>query len=282
MNTAAYCIDPDILLARGKALHAEYAAAQPFPHIAVDGFFPEADLDAVLTEFPTPETIRWQRFNNQQERKLASSNERNLGPATRKLIWELNSQVFIEFLEALTGIQGLIPDPHLGGGGLHQIERGGHLGVHVDFNRHTRLQLDRRINLLIYLNKDWQEEYGGHLELWDRQMQHCIKKVLPLYNRMVVFSTTDFSYHGHPNPLTCPEGRTRKSLALYYYSNGRPAEEISGSHSTIFRNRPGEQWQPEKPKQGRARELIKDLMPPMLLRAIRRMRGAAPAEDQHE
>jgi Rps23 Pro-64 3,4-dihydroxylase Tpa1-like proline 4-hydroxylase len=148
--------------------------------------------------------------------------------------------VFIDFLETLTGITGLLPDPHLWGGGLHQIQRGGFLKVHADFNRHERLDLDRRLNLLVYLNKDWKEEYGGQLELWSRDMKRCEERVLPVFNRCVVFSTTDTSYHGHPDELTCPEGWTRKSMALYYYTTGRSAEETSQSHSTLYQERPGE------------------------------------------
>jgi len=165
-----------------------------------------------------------------------------MGNATMLLLHQLNSSTFLNFLESLTGIQGIIPDPHFNGGGLHQIERGGYLKIHVDFNRHKRLKLDRRLNLLLYLNRDWQEEYGGHLELWDRDMNRCHQRILPIFNRCVIFNTNDFSYHGHPDPITCPEGMTRKSLALYYYSNGRPADELQDSggkeaHSTIFRAR---------------------------------------------
>ena len=167
--------------------------------------------------------------------------ETQFGSATRALLYQLNSSVFIDFLETLTGIRGLIPDPHFWGGGVHQIVRGGFLKVHTDFNRHPRLKLDRRLNLLLYLNPEWQEEWGGHLELWDRGMAKCGKRILPIFGRCVVFSTTDFSNHGHPDPLNCPEGMTRKSLALYYYSNGRPSSETAGKHySTSFRRRPGE------------------------------------------
>ncbi len=112
--------------------------------------------------------------------------------------------------------------------------RGGFLKVHADFNWHPKLKLDRRLNVLIYLNRDWKDEYGGALELWDRSMTGPEKSVLPVFNRTVVFSTTDFSYHGHPHPLACPEATTRKSVSLYYYSNGRPDEEKSAPHDTIF------------------------------------------------
>ncbi len=133
------------------------------------------------------------------------------------------------------------------------------------FNRHEKLQLDRRLNLLIYLNKDWKEDYGGYFEMWNTEMTRCEKKVLPIFNRCVIFSTTDFSYHGHPEPLTCPEGWTRKSLALYYYSNGRPAEEISGDHSTLFKARPQENFTGKSfSEKNSVKTLVKKLVPPIV------------------
>jgi len=173
----------------------------------------------------------------------------------------MNSQVFLQFLQNLTGIEGLLPDPRLQGGGMHQIERGGRLGVHVDFNRHRTSKLDRRLNVLLYLNKDWSEDYGGHFEMWDRQMERCVQRVLPIFNRLVVFSTTETSWHGHPDPLTCPEDRTRKSLALYYYTNGRPDSEVAETHSTKFRTRPGETVENK-----REPLRLRDFVPPVLTR----------------
>lgn len=266
-----YSIDPDELMARARRLRPQYVSAAPFPHIVIDDFFPEEALLPILDEFPRPKQVDWQRFDSPNERKLALRDERQMGPATRQLMWELNSQVFVEFLEELTGIEGLIPDPHLVGGGLHQIERGGNLKIHADFNHHKRLKLDRRLNLLLYLNKDWPEEYGGHLELWDTQMKGCVKRVLPVFSRVVVFSTTDFSYHGHPNPLTCPEGRSRKSIAMYYYTNGRPAEEVSPVHTTLFVPRPGEDVKVEAERT--LRDVVKDLVPPIVLRGLKRLQG---------
>ena len=151
----------------------------------------------------------------------------------RWLLYQLNSSVFVNFLEELTGVGGLIPDPHFEGGGLHQIERGGFLKIHADFNRHPKLNLDRRLNLLLYLNEDWKDDYGGHLELWDREVARCVKRIAPVFNRCVVFTTTDFSFHGHPEPLACPPAVTRKSLALYYYSNGRPARSRPVERGTL-------------------------------------------------
>jgi len=107
---------------------------------------------------------------------------------------------------------------------------------------HPIFQLDRRLNMIVYLNQHWQEEYGGHLELWNRDMTRCEAKVLPVWNRTVVFNTTDFSYHGHPAPLCCPDSTTRKSISLYYYSNGRPAAERSAPHDTIFKKIHESEW----------------------------------------
>jgi Rps23 Pro-64 3,4-dihydroxylase Tpa1-like proline 4-hydroxylase len=270
-----FCFDRQQLQQLAAARHDEYAAAQPFPHVVVDDFLPEWVLDEVLTEFPSPREDAWWRFDSDNERKLATRDDSRMGDATRQLLAECNSAAFVDFLEELTGIRGLVPDPHLEGGGLHQIVRGGHLGVHVDFNRHPRTGLDRRLNALVYLNRDWREEYGGALELWGRDQTRCEKRILPLFNRLVVFSTTEHSFHGHPEPLTCPEDRTRKSLALYYYSNGRPEEggASATTHNTIWKAEPGNGAR----GRGRVKAVVRLLTPPVLLDAARAARRRARA-----
>lgn len=217
------------------SLRDTYTHAKPFPHIALDGLFPDEDLDRVLRDFPAPAAMRWAEFDNPQEKKLGFYYERSVLPETvRSFVERMNSFEMLLWLEALTGIDGLIPDPYFGGGGLHQIEPGGFLKVHADFNVHPKLKLDRRLNMLIYLNRHWKEEYGGHLELWDADRKTCVERILPFFNRTVIFSTTDTSFHGHPHPLTSPPGVTRKSVSLYYYTAGRPADERSAAHDTIF------------------------------------------------
>jgi Rps23 Pro-64 3,4-dihydroxylase Tpa1-like proline 4-hydroxylase len=272
-STLKFQLDLEYLNQLVAKHRSDYAQAIPFPHIVIDDFLPPALLESVLHEFPQVNSIQWQTFNSSAEKKLASNHERQMGELTRFLLYQLNSSTFLTFLEQLTGIEGLIPDPHFVGGGLHQIERGGFLKMHVDFNRHTTLNLDRRLNLLIYLNQDWQEAYGGNLELWDQDMTRCEQKILPIFNRCVIFSTTDFSYHGHPNPLTCPEGQTRKSLALYYYSNGRPAEEVSGGHSTLFKTRPNEQLESAPARTIAIKTIAKKFVPPILWDLGNTLRG---------
>lgn len=218
----------------------EYHTAHPFPHIILDNFMPERVVTEIIEKFPRPNQLKWKEYDEVEEKKLAFSQVEQLPEAIIDVMYFLNSAPVLRFLESLTGIQKLIPDPYYEGGGLHQIETGGYLNIHADFNKYERLNLDRRLNLLLYLNQDWEETYGGHLELWDRNMTTCVKKILPIFNRCVIFSTTDYSYHGHPNPLTCPPDRTRRSLATYYYTNGRPEEEYSTPHTTLFQRRPGE------------------------------------------
>jgi Rps23 Pro-64 3,4-dihydroxylase Tpa1-like proline 4-hydroxylase len=254
----------------GASGHEIYANAKPYPHIVLDDFFDPEIVEGILEEFPKPDAIRWQRFDNANEIKLASAADASFGPLTRLFLYHLNSITFLEFLSQVTGVDNLIPDPRFEGGGLHQIVRGGKLGVHADFNKHAVYGLDRRLNLLLYLNKNWREEYGGHLQLWDRDMTRCEAKVSPIFNRVMIFNTTDFTYHGHPDPLACPEGITRKSLALYYFTNGRPAEEVSGEHSTLFRARGPEDLRPTTAQ--RARNLVRDLVPPIIMRQLSRAR----------
>jgi hypothetical protein len=218
-----------------STLRERYAAAQPFPHIALDGLFADDVLDDVLAGFPPPSDPAWARFENSLEKKLGNYGHlEELSPAIRGFLTGLNSPRMLEFLETLTGIDGLIPDPYFGGGALHQIVPGGFLKVHADFNWHPKLRLDRRLNMLVYLNRGWRSDWGGALELWDREMSGAAASIEPLFNRTVVFTTTDSSFHGHPRPLACPPDVTRKSVSLYYYSNGRPEAERSAPHDTIF------------------------------------------------
>jgi len=248
----------------GETRAIEYQTAQPFPHIVIDDLLPPDLLEYALREFPTPQQLRWIKYDDTHEIKLAFPVAEKMPASIRDVLYFLNSSQVLQFLEKLTGIDALIPDPYFTGGGLHQIERGGHLGVHADFNKLEQLRLERRLNLLLYLNKDWKEEYGGHLELWDRSMSECVKRVLPIFNRCVIFSTMDHSYHGHPLPLTCPEGRSRKSLATYYYTNGRPEEQESPSHSTLFKPRPGAVIKPLPRYKRVAKRIIRSLLPPIV------------------
>lgn len=218
-----------------RSLRGRYESGDPFPHIVLDGLFDDALLDRIVADFPKPGETRWMAFDSPTEKKLGYYHEHSrISDTIRAFLDAMNGFEMLRFLESMTGIEGLIPDPYFGGGGLHQIEPGGFLKIHADFNVHPKLRLDRRANMLVYLNRDWRDEWGGHLELWNDSMTECRQRIAPLFNRTVVFSTTDTSFHGHPHPLTSPPGVTRKSVSLYYYTNGRPEQERSAPHDTLF------------------------------------------------
>jgi len=217
----------------------KYANAKPFPHIALDGLFPKELLLQVSNEIPEvdiekggPCLDKRKCFHSPTESlKSFVDDEHDMGIYTILFFNEfLRSEKWGRFLDSLTGIQGVYADPIYFGSGIHSTSSGGSLDVHSDFNLHP-WGGDRRVNTFVYLNDDpWPEEYGGHLELWNREMTKCEQRILPTFGRYVVFSTTDFSYHGHPQPLTTPSNRSRKSLAMYYYTNGRPNEECINNH----------------------------------------------------
>jgi hypothetical protein len=225
-------------LATGAQLNAEYTSAQPFAHILLKDFFDDDYLRRLRAEIPSP-LVRTDLFHadvkNLQEHKFAWRDVPRLGPISHEMIGFLGSKPFLEYLSALTGIPGLMADPHLWGGGFHQIIRGGKLAVHADFNIHPITKVYRRLNLILYLNEDWKEEWGGSLELWNRDMTVCARRIAPAFNHTVIFSTTEDSYHGHADPLTCPPERVRQSLALYYYTHEYLVDHV---HSTLWQDRP--------------------------------------------
>ena len=226
------------------SLKSHYSLADPFPHIQIDNFFSNEYLETVLQEFPDLSKLTdSQNYKNQNEIKFANNDYKNFPKTIKDFFNFLNSQIFLNFLQTITSIkENLIADEQLNGGGLHEIKTGGLLKVHTDFSKHPTNNFDRRVNVLIYLNKDWKEQYKGCLELWDKEMKNCKQKILPSFNKMVIFSTTDFSNHGHPDPIECPKNISRKSIALYYFSRGRPKEEVLSvdqKNRTYFKNRLG-------------------------------------------
>ena len=221
-----------------------YLNGIPFPCIVIENFFDENFLNRVTRDFPDLSKIESsKKYMNKNEIKFANNDYTCFPESIKNLINFMNSKYYLDFLQKLTHIkEKLIIDPELNGGGLHEIKKGGVLKVHTDFNKHPSLDIDRRLNVLIYLNKNWRKEYGGDLELWDREMRNCKKKISPNFNKMVIFSTNDYSYHGHPDPVDCPLDLSRKSLALYYFSQGRPSTELNldkVKNQTYFEDRYG-------------------------------------------
>mmetsp|Transcript_38584 Transcript_38584/g.61839 ORF Transcript_38584/g.61839 Transcript_38584/m.61839 type:complete len:335 (-) Transcript_38584:511-1515(-) len=232
--------------------------AKPFPHVYLEDFLDPELVKAVNEEFAATDfatlceqsglkTTEEQKkvmcfyswINSRESKKSAIMDESVMGPYTRLVFALLKSSLFVKFLERLSGIENIIPDPHYRGSGLHQTGPGGFLRVHADFNRYARFQLDRRVNVFLFLNEEWDPAWGGALELWPRNMSRCEVKIQPLFNRLVIFRSTDFSYHGYTDPIRSPH--PRRSASMYYYTLGRPDDEKiapqaagTKSHGTLW------------------------------------------------
>jgi Rps23 Pro-64 3,4-dihydroxylase Tpa1-like proline 4-hydroxylase len=230
--------------AAGAALHERYIAAEPFPHIVIDDFLDRSLLVDIVENYPSREGKSY--FDRSQERLKYQYHAGDIDHGhTLNILSELNSRAFIAFLRELTGIKGLIADPYFSGGGLHETCNGGHLSIHADFNIHGVMKVERRLNLLIYLNEDWPEEFGGQLELWDKQMQKPVVEIAPLLGRAVIFNTSLDSYHGQPDPVSCPETRSRRSIATYYYTAFDNLIDAP-VRTTNFRARPNSADKPDR------------------------------------
>ena len=200
-----------------------FATAAPFPHVVVDDLFDPTSLRAMIGEFDGA-ADGWTYWHHVNERKRGLSDRARMGDGTRAVIAALEAPAFLGLLERLTGVSDLLADPHLDGAGLHETLPGGFLNVHTDFLAHTRERTWRReLNLLLFLNEQWEPAYQGWLEFWDASVSRCERRIEPRFNRCVVFRTSARSFHGVPSGVSCPPGRSRKSLALYYFSDaGRP------------------------------------------------------------
>jgi hypothetical protein len=214
---------------------AEFIAAAPYPHVVIDDFLPPETALGALEEFDQT-AEGWKHYTHYNERKMALTGVSWMLPRTRALFEALQSDRFVRLVETLTGIEPLLSDPDLDGAGMHRSTRGGFLNLHVDFQSHTKQShWSRQVNLLIYLNREWHDEWNGSLELWDRDLTQCVRKIPPVFNRCVLFNTCPGSYHGHPAPLACPEQESRKSLALYYFRDEGKALQLESTH---YRARP--------------------------------------------
>ncbi len=210
-------------------LSFQFRTADPFPHIAIDNFL-NAPREDVLQAYPSPDWPHWSKFKDYyQRRKMVCNDLSVIPPPLASLMIEMMSPPFLQFIQQLTGITGLIPDPYFDGGGLHCSGTGGILAPHTDFHFHERLGLYRRLNLLLYLNPEWQEEYGGCLELYKKGESTPTQIVVPEWGRCVIFQTDDKSVHGFSKPVVGE--RWRRSIALYYYTSSE-TPGFSGDTST--------------------------------------------------
>jgi 2OG-Fe(II) oxygenase superfamily len=221
----------------GLERREQYRDARPFPHAVFDGFLGETRALPLAGRFPGPEHTAWMRRDYPEQAARMGQLQRTgfagVEPALRHLLAELSGMAFLDFLGALTGIEGLIGDPHFRGAGPSLTLPGGHLALHADFNRDRTRHLERKLTALYFLGTDWQAEWGGALELWDEARTHCSASYLPILDRLIVMDHGDTFWHGHPQPLNCPEGRFRASVAAYYYVAAASPDE-QDSHGAIW------------------------------------------------
>jgi len=213
-----------------------YIDQKPYPFVQIDGFLDVNLVEKVYKEFPRLNSSEWINYKHYNENKFGNTKLDSFPDSIKELIIYLNSEEFIESLSEFTGIVGLIADHALEGGGLHQTPKNGFLNIHADFTAHPHHKSwRRRVNLLIYLNKNLQPEWGGDLEIWEKDMSRCVHKIPPIFNRCVIFNTDSDTYHGHPDPFACPDGESRKSIALYYFTDNKIDLKVKG---TDYKSRP--------------------------------------------
>lgn len=237
METALKLVDQTRLNTNLAASAESYRSAQPFPHIVLDDVLHPEAFAAVVRDFPGIDDEFWKGYLHVNETKYCNVSPDTWAESLQAVAQEFCSPEFVAYLEELTGIENLIPDYTMDGGGLHMTKRGGHLNIHADFStHHTQANWARRINILLYLNEEWRDDWGGKLELWDPEMTAVQGTVTPAGNRMLVFTTSDDSFHGHPDGLTCPPDVARRSLAMYYFTE----EAAPVRKSTNYQARPEE------------------------------------------
>ncbi|HET6631950.1 MAG TPA: 2OG-Fe(II) oxygenase [Rhodanobacteraceae bacterium] len=234
-------VSPDVLARRAEHA-AHFAKARPFRHVVIDGFLREDIAERLLAQFPPFEHGNARTENGTLGNKSTIERIRALGSAYEALDDAIQNQRFLGLIGEITGIPGLRYDPYYFGGGTHENRQGQDLDPHVDFNRHPVEGWHRRLNLIVYLNHEWEDAWGGSLELHSdpRAADDQVTLVTPAFNRAIIFETTESSWHGFSR-IDLPPQRaqlTRKSVALYFYSDERPAEELADTHSTIYVERP--------------------------------------------
>ena len=216
---------------------------EPFKHVYIDNFFPDDFAMQCLMAFPDLNDQDWEASNDSDievKYRTKWTSEFDIPEGIINAIRILNSAIFLRAMSMVMGIEKLVPDPYYSGGGLNLTKRGGLLDVHVDGNYHDATGLNRRLNALIYLNPGWQESWGGEFGIYDETGDKCLKKIAPIFNRLIIFDTHDKSFHGLPNPINFPEDTPRKSILLYYYTKEtRPSSQIviEKPHSALWKKR---------------------------------------------
>lgn len=241
----------------------DYRTAQPFPHLILDGLFQTDTLNSLLEDLPPSSSPKWVNERHDQMIKSNLRSAVDLSEHSFLFAATLHSASFLYFLSEITGIQALLPDPYLSGAGYHVIPPGGKFDVHADRNMDHFSGLERRLAMLVYLNKSWDPQFGGQLELWNQNGTHCEKVIQPIFNRTVIFEIADKNFHA-VRPVTHQSGRRRISFAVYYHTVGRDV----AFHSSLFAP------QVYQGKGRHIRRVARDLLPPLLFRGLKRLKSS--------
>jgi Rps23 Pro-64 3,4-dihydroxylase Tpa1-like proline 4-hydroxylase len=247
-------------------LRASYKAAKPFPHLIIDNLFFEGLLDSLLTEISQMLPEQWLNIGQDtRERTARMRSAAEMSTAGNQLLSIVHSAGFLYLLSEITGISQLLPDPYLQGAGYALMRRGDYFSVHADRNVAYETGLTRRLAMIIFLNKSWSTEYHGQLELWSDDAKRCEATIEPLFNRTIIFEVAYPNFHGVPAPLACPKDRVRQSFITYYHTAGTNILGDVKPHTSIFA--------PRFYGSNRVtlRSIVRDLTPPLLSRAIRRL-----------
>ncbi|MCC0178185.1 2OG-Fe(II) oxygenase [Waterburya agarophytonicola K14] len=203
---------------RSASLRQSYKSAKPYPHVVIDNLFAPELLDRLVADFPKQENRNWLVWDTKHELKTTSKGINGLSLFTQMFCLWLNSQDVISTIESIVDIDNLVGDPLFHGAGLHEMYRDGWLEMHADYTKHFSLPLMRRINILIYLNRDWDTSWGGELKLQNPENKQDSISYPPNFNRTIIFPTTAKTLHGVPNHLACPLNCSRKLLSIYYWT----------------------------------------------------------------
>ncbi len=243
-----------------------YLTAAPFPHLVIDDLFPLDQLTEIEAEFDTMGDGDWQTYSHALQTKQASRPNTLLPQATQAYFDRIYSGDFLRFLSQVTGIANLLPDPSLTNGGMHQVPTGGRFDVHVDFQKHPVLGFDNRLVVMTYLNRDWRAEFGGALELWRQHPPACAEVVVPEFGRTIIMGHSSQAAHGHPQPVNAPDGRPRRSVAAYFYTNGREDGAEAPGLNTTYARRPG------RSVSQRLELMAQQILPPIVLQGLKALR----------
>ncbi|ACI50563.1 conserved hypothetical protein [Gluconacetobacter diazotrophicus PA1 5] len=254
----------DLTLAEpAEQMKARYLAAHPFPHLIIDNLFPAPWLRAVLDDYDTGAVRHWKSYNTALQKKKGTEPDSDLPPGIQRYFDFINSGPFLRLLTQLTGIEALLPDPTLYGGGLHVVSGSGHFDMHIDFQKHPTTNLSNRLAVLTYLNDGWDSTCGGSLELWTMRPARRAVTIIPHFGRTVLMEQSAIAAHGHPEQVR--PGLERKAVIAYFYTN----DAASGRNTTVYMPRPGQS------ASARLQTTLHNVLPPQGVRLLQKIRRAA-------